>query len=110
VPDDGAGVWISEHPEQSSRQRHRSVLLSLAALDAEYAVGPAMITSLESGCEITVVGGRTINTGNYNSVKISVALKIPAEKDNLDSAYDFATNWVSKKLNEAVGSVPENGN
>lgn len=73
-------------------------------------MGPAMITSLESGCEITVVGGRTINTGNYNSVKISVALKIPAEKDNLDSAYDFATNWVSKKLNEAVGSVPENGN
>jgi hypothetical protein len=69
-----------------------------------------LVSSLESGCEITVVGGRTINTGNFNSVKISVGLKVPAEKDNLDAAYDFATNWVSKKLNEAVGSVPENGN
>lgn len=52
-----------------------------------------------------VSGGRTINTGNYESVKITVSLNMPCAPTDLDATYEFATNWVGDKLNEAIKGV-----
>lgn len=54
---------------------------------------------------INVTGGQTINLGNYNSAKISVSLTVPTTKLELEDAYEFATSWVSKKLEEALGEI-----
>ncbi len=51
---------------------------------------------------ITVGGSQTINTGNYESVKITVNLTIPSGIHDLEDGYEFASSWVSKKMEEAV--------
>lgn len=53
-------------------------------------------------CKVIVSGSRTVNLGNYESVKISVGLEMPAPKDGLEDVYEFCTDWVGNKLTEAV--------
>lgn len=55
-----------------------------------------------SAMAITVEGGRTMNLGNYESAKLGVTITVPCEPHTLNEAYDFATDWISQKLNEAV--------
>ena len=55
-----------------------------------------------NGMSITVEGGRVINLGNYETARVGVTITVPCEKGSLDEAYQFATNWVSEKINEAV--------
>ena len=51
---------------------------------------------------ITVEGGRTLNLGNYESAKLAVTVTVPCEPSTLEEAYDWATEWVSGKLEAAV--------
>ena len=54
------------------------------------------------GMSIMVGGGRTLNLGNYESARVDVHITVPCEKNSLDAAYDFATTWVSERIEEAV--------
>jgi hypothetical protein len=52
--------------------------------------------------KVNVTGGQTLNTGNYESVKISVSLTIPCAKDEIDDAFEFASSWVSEKIETSI--------
>ena len=54
------------------------------------------------GMSIRVEGGRVINLGNYETVRIGVTITVPCTKDTLNDAYEFGTTWVSSKIDEAV--------
>ncbi|NIT54901.1 MAG: hypothetical protein GWN00_01235 [Aliifodinibius sp.] len=49
--------------------------------------------------------GTTINTGNYNNVKIQVSLHMPAGLDEIDVVFEKALTWVDAKLNEVKSEV-----
>jgi hypothetical protein len=69
-------------------------------------VHPGVLTD---GMAITVEGGRTINLGNYESARIGVSVTVPCDKDTLNDAYEFATEWVSGKITEAITAVKGEG-
>jgi hypothetical protein len=54
---------------------------------------------------IEVGGGMTINLGNFESTRIDVRLTVPCTKDDLEEAYEFATNWVGEKIGKAVAEA-----
>lgn len=60
-----------------------------------------------NGMTITVEGGRVLNLGNYETARVGVTLTVPCTKDTLEEAYDYATNWVSEKIEEAVKAAKE---
>jgi len=59
------------------------------------------------GTSITVEGGRVLNLGNYETARIGVTITVPCTKDSVEEAYDYATKWVSDKIEEAVKSAKE---
>jgi hypothetical protein len=52
-----------------------------------------------------VEGGRVLNLGNYESARITVAITVPTTVDQLSEAYEFASDWVSAKIEESVNLV-----
>jgi 3-deoxy-D-arabino-heptulosonate 7-phosphate (DAHP) synthase len=59
----------------------------------QFAVEPA---------SVKVEMGMTINLGNYESAKITVALIQPCYSEEKDAAYDYAKRWVEERtLKEA---------
>lgn len=64
-------------------------------------VGPPV----SGDCRVRVAGAQKISDGNYGSTLIHVEVEIPATVSGLDHAYDFATDWVSEKLNAAVTAL-----
>lgn len=73
---------------------------------------PAMLFD-KPFCDVTVMGGQTINVGNYNSVRFSVAIKMPCTKEDVESTYTFCKNWVDTKMqglqDEVKGDAPQQG-
>lgn len=65
-------------------------------------VTPPLIHEEKALFEIEVQGGRTINLGNYESAKINVSLRMPCSAATLDDTYEFASNWVSARVEEAT--------
>ena len=59
------------------------------------------------GMSIRVEGGRVMNLGNYETARVGVTITVPCTKDTLEEAYQYATEWVSNKINEAVGMAKE---
>jgi len=55
-----------------------------------------------NGMSITVEGGRVINLGNYETARVGVSITVPCDKGSLDEAYQFATDWVDSKIEEAL--------
>jgi hypothetical protein len=55
-----------------------------------------------SGMSITVEGGRVLNLGNYETARVGVTITVPCSKETLEDAYNYATEWVSGKIEEAV--------
>lgn len=54
------------------------------------------------GHTITVEASRTINLGDFNSARMGVTLTVPTTKDSLNEAYEWATDWVSNRIEAAV--------
>jgi hypothetical protein len=54
------------------------------------------------GTKVTVEGGRTLNLGNYESARIGVTITVPCDKGSIEESYQWATDWVSKKIEDAV--------
>lgn len=54
---------------------------------------------------LKVGGGKTLNLGDFNSVKVYIEVSLPCSPQALNEAYDFGTNWVSEKLEEAEQAI-----
>jgi hypothetical protein len=52
---------------------------------------------------------RTINLGNFESVKVSVDIHVPSEvnEDEIDGNYEFAKGWCEQKMHEIVSAYVE---
>lgn len=78
--------------------KHEEVLLKAE----EETLNKGVIIPASQMLRVTVEGGATINLGNYESARIGVIVEIPTTKDDLDSAYQWATDWISEKIDKAV--------
>lgn len=56
-------------------------------------------------CTLHVSGQHTVNLGNYESAKIMVGLTMPADVDDIDEAYEFATSWVSDRIEKELDTT-----
>ena len=74
-------------------------------LDKQETVHKGVMVPTEQMCQVHVGGSHTVNLGNYESAKISVGITVPCTKEDINDTYDFATNWVSEKITEAVKDV-----
>lgn len=54
---------------------------------------------------LRVEGGQTFNLGDYNSAKVGVSIEVPTTFKALEKAYEFASNWVSGKIEEVAKSI-----
>lgn len=77
---------------------------ALKNVTTEVAVNKGVV---DGGCKVGCSGARTVNLGNYESVKISVWLEMPCAKDDIASTYDFITDWVGEQLTAAVKQAKE---
>ena len=75
-----------------------------ASVSESKTLNPGVFTD---GMSITVEGGRVINLGNYETARIGVSITVPCTKDSLNDAYEYATQWVSERIDEAVKSAKE---
>jgi hypothetical protein len=75
-------------------------------ISADETVHPGVVTD---GHAITVAGSHTINLGNFESARVEVHLTVPCSKADLDDTYEFATNWVSSKIEEAIKNIHKEG-
>jgi hypothetical protein len=66
---------------------------------------PGVFNKKNSGMSINVVGGRTLNLGNYESARVDVHVTVPCDPETLNEAFEFASEWISGKINEAVKSA-----
>ena len=50
---------------------------------------------------VGVRASRTFNLGDYNSVRVEVSLYMPCEvsTEHINTAYEFAKEWVDEKMN-----------
>lgn len=61
----------------------------------------------DGGCRVGCSGARTVNLGNYESVKISVWLEMPCAKEDIATTYDYVSEWVGEQLLAAVKQTKE---
>lgn len=59
---------------------------------------PGKLLSVEPMATVSVSLGQTMNTGNYNSVRIDVGVTIPCPVKDLDATHDYALEWVDEKF------------
>jgi hypothetical protein len=62
---------------------------------------PGIFTQ-QPGMSISIQGGRTLNLGNHESAKIGVIITVPCDATSLTDAYEWATTWVSDKIESAI--------
>ena len=60
---------------------------------------------LDKLCNLNVGGKMTINLGNYESAQIHCSLTVPCTKETLEDAYEYASSWVSDKIQSAVADA-----
>ena len=68
----------------------------------EHVVAQGLMVPLEDMASIHVSGGRTMNLGNFESVKFSASISMPCSKDQLEETYNFCLKWVDEKLQAAT--------
>lgn len=56
---------------------------------------------------VTVKGGQTLKVGDFEFVRMDVELSMPCEASDIESMYEFTSDWVSTKLAEAVKGIKE---
>jgi hypothetical protein len=74
-----------------------------------YIIHPGVFVSKQTHCRLGVEGGRTLNIGNFNSIRIGVTLDMPSDPENLDQAYNFGTTWIGEKIMGEMKSLEEAG-
>lgn len=66
-------------------------------------VGTVQVPAVHA--QVTVSGGRTLQTQPFENVKIMVSLTMPCAPSDIDATYEFVTDWVGNKLNDAVSGM-----
>jgi len=56
-------------------------------------------------CNVGVTLSKTINTGNYENVKVQVALHTPSPITEIDPVFNFTYDWVANRLGEVCDDV-----
>lgn len=90
----GSAVTTVKHPSGAAVTKEFSIPVESAG---------------EPLCEVGIVAGQTINMGNYNSARISVSLKMPCTKADLEATYEEALGWVDQKMTELIEQAKSNG-
>ena len=54
---------------------------------------------------VVVDHGLTINLGNYESARLSVAIRVPCYAEEVDAAYAWAKDWVESRIREEVDKI-----
>jgi len=52
-------------------------------------------------------GSQTINTGNYNSIKVGVWVELPCYEEEIADAYKRAKEFVEQRLQAEVAEIEE---
>ena len=66
----------------------------------EDAIETVSIPTITDGTQVEVSLGRTINTGNYSSLRFSVTVTLPCLSNELNAAYVRASMWAAGKADE----------
>jgi hypothetical protein len=53
---------------------------------------------LTEPAKVVVNYGLTINLGNFESARVDVAAYVPCYKEEMDDAYEFASEFVTKRI------------
>jgi hypothetical protein len=56
---------------------------------------------------VSIEKGLTLNLGNYESARVTVAVSVPCYLEELEAAYNFADGFVMKKLEEEREGIRE---
>lgn len=61
--------------------------------------------------KIKVSGGLTKNMGNFESLRVDVAIEMPcpATPDGIEKAYQYCAAWVPKRINDMVQGYVQEG-
>jgi hypothetical protein len=59
--------------------------------------------------EVLYEAGGTINMGNYESARVTVGIRVPCYREEIESAYVIAKDWVEKKLEAEVSEIRRAG-
>lgn len=59
-------------------------------------------------CNVGVNAAATINTGDFNNVKVGCSLNIPCTHGEIDDVFNFAKEWVDAKMNAMIEEVQAN--
>jgi hypothetical protein len=52
--------------------------------------------------------GLTLNLGNFESARIDVSISLPCYCEEVEEAYDYARQWVEKRLDAEVKDIRAN--
>jgi hypothetical protein len=56
---------------------------------------------------VSMKKGRTINMGDFESVRIDVGISLPCYAEHIDDAYALADSWINERLGKEVTAVEE---
>jgi hypothetical protein len=54
---------------------------------------------------LNITAGCTKNTGNYESVKVSISITYPCKPDLIDESFDKLKNWLDKRLSQEISEL-----
>ena len=66
---------------------------------------PGVYNKKNSGCSVSVSGGKTCNLGNYESARIDFSITIPCDPENIKQARDWGIKFVEDSIEEAVSGI-----
>lgn len=58
-------------------------------------------------CEVKFDIGRTINLGNYESVRVGVSIKLPCYPQEVDAVFKYSRSWATTKLGEVISEATD---
>ena len=73
--------------------------------EQDVTVNPGVLMKLLTHVRVGIEGSRTINLGDFNSARIGVTLSVPCSPEDLEPAYNWATEWVSDKITMTVAEA-----
>jgi hypothetical protein len=96
-PDDESGE-ITAVPEKSYVTRSIKVGKEKVAEDMNVERDESLKRIAGRPAIVKVSMGKTINTGNYSSVRIDVGAEFPSSASQVDTVYDLASSFCHEKL------------
>jgi hypothetical protein len=65
----------------------------------------AIHTFITQPAEVGVTLGGTVNLGNFESARLDITCKIPAYREEIEEAYEYAFKFADDKLNEQLNKM-----